>query len=334
MIERDLFEQYRLNVSRFINYRGYQAFYDKGDLYVIVPIPFIEREELVEIKQMSDYLHFQKEDQVALFLPTIKQELEGNINGEKVVVYKIPRLNRRKRVSDGEDLARLHKKGRSYPYLPKSATRLGAWKPLWEMRLNQLENWWGQRVRELPANRFERLFYETFPYYLGLSENAIQFVTDCMWDDQRNEGQFGTICHIKYQPESQADAVIFPTDLTYDHPTRDLAEWIRNKFMDGMDPLEARNFLNHYDKILPLSPVSWQLLFGRLLFPLPYFEIIEGYYSTSDERTKEGFAQNFIHYLEQTESYEQFLNTFFKNVALSSRNMQIFEIEWLQGVKR
>ncbi|HHY71778.1 MAG TPA: spore coat protein YutH [Bacillus bacterium] len=333
MMERDLFEQYRLNSNQYVRYRNYNAFYEKGDLYVIVPIPHLEKEELLEIKQISDFLLFQKEDRIAMFMPTVTGELVGNINNGKVVIYKMPRLNRRKMFTDGEELARFHALGRLYPYPPKTATRLGLWKSLWESRLTQLENWWGQKVREIPANRFEKLFFDSFPYYLGLSENAIQYVADSIWDDERQEMQTGTICHVKYKGQIESDMVIFPTELTYDHPSRDLAEWIRHKFAVGFDLQEMRSFLYHYEKRMPLSPTSRRMLFARLLFPVPYFELIEGYYTASTEDVKKWYEKNFIHYVEETERYEQFLRTFFKNISLSTRNKQIPKIEWLQGVK-
>ncbi|MEC1773180.1 spore coat putative kinase YutH [Schinkia azotoformans] len=335
MIERDLYEQYRLNNSQFIKYRNFQAFYENGSLYVIVPIPEIEREELLELKQISDYLQFQKEDRIAHFVPTVTQELIGYINGESIALFKLPNINHRRRLfGDGEDLARLHQLGRYYPYPPQIATRLGLWKTMWENRLDQLEEWWGQRIQGLPENRFEKLFFETFPYYLGVSENAIQYVADCMWEDARKEAQIGTICYVKYKPQTDSDRVIFPTDLIFDHPTRDLAEWIRSKYVTGADMQEISSFLNQYERIMPLSIVSCRLLFGRLLFPLSYFEAVEGYYSASTEKRKMKYEKQFFRVLDQAEDYERFLSTFSKNFGgVSSRNLQIPEIEWLQGIK-
>lgn len=331
MLERDLYEHYRLNASQIMKYKNYQAFYEKGDLYVIVPVPHLELEELLEIKQMSDYLQFQKEDRLASFVLTTNEELISNVNNERVVLYKIPRLNRRILLNDGEELSRFHKLGRFYPYPPKSATRLGVWKTLWEKRLDQLENWWTMRIQEIPVNRFEKIFFETFPYYLGLSENAIQYVADCIWEDQRKEAQQGTICHVKYRPQTDSELVIFPTNLIFDHPTRDIAEWIRWKYTNGAGANEITGFLNHYERIIPLSATSWRLLFGRLLFPLPYFEIIEGYYSSTVEKEKERYERRFLKYIEQSEFHEQFLRIFFKNNITSSRKLQIPEVEWLQS---
>lgn len=334
MIERDLYEQYRLNSSQFIKYRNFQAFYENGNLYVIVPIPQIEREELLELKQMSDYLQFQKEDRMAHFVPTVTQELIGYIHDESIALFKLPNINRRRFFSDGEDLARFHKLGRYYPYPPQTATRLGLWKTMWENRLDQLEEWWGQRIQGLPENRFEKLFFETFPYYLGLSENAIQYVADCMWEDTRKETQLGTICYVKYKPQTDSERVILPTDIIFDHPTRDLAEWIRHKYVTGTDWQEINSFLNEYERLMPLSTVSHRLLFGRLLFPLSYFEAVEGYYSATSKRRKMRYEKQFFRMLEQAEGYEQFLSNFSKNLGGGlTRNLQIPEIEWLQSIK-
>lgn len=334
MIERDLFEQYRLNGSQFIKYRNFQAFYESGHLYVIVPIPNMEREELLELKQMSDFLQSQKDDRMAHFVPTITGELNGFMNGESISLFKLPNINRRQFLSDGEDLAKFHRIGRYYPYPPQKATRLGIWKTLWENRLDQLEEWWGERIQGIPENRFEKLFFETFPYYLGVTENAIQYVADCIWEDTRKESQLGTICYVKYKPQIDSERVIFPTDLIFDHPTRDLAEWIRYKYVTGADMEEINSFLIQYERMMPLSEVSVRLLFGRLLFPLSYFEAVEGYYSENSEKRKSRYEKQFFRVLETTDGYQEFLSTFIKNFrGGSSRNLQIPEIEWIHSIK-
>lgn len=333
MIERDLYEQYRLNGGQLIKYRGYQAFYEKGDLYVIIPAAYVEQEELLELKQMSDYLQFQKENRIASFVPTVTQELIGKINEESIILFKLPSFNSRHFFNDGADLARFHKIGRFYPQSPQTATRLGQWKTLWEKRLDQLEKWWAQKLQEVPANRFDKLFHETFPYYLGLSENAIQYIADCLWEDQRNEVGIGTICHVKYLPQTDSDGVIFPTELIYDHPTRDIAEWIRSKYEAGVPLQEVIQFLNNYEQLLPLSSIGWRMLYGRLLFPLSYFETIEGYYSASSDNAKEWYERKFFDLIDNAESYEHFLRTFYKNIGLPTRSLQIPEIEWLQSIK-
>jgi len=333
MIERDLYEQYRLNGGQLIKYRGYHAFYEKGDQYVIVPAAHVEQEELLELKQISDYLQYQKENRIASFVPTVAQELIGKINEESIILFKLPHFNNRHFFNEGQDLASFHKIGRFYPQPPQKATRLGQWKTLWENRLDQLEHWWAQKLPKIPANRFEKLFYETFPYYLGLSENAIQYIADCLWEDERNEVGTGTICLIKYQPQTGSDGVIFPTELIYDHPTRDIAEWIRSKYEAGAPLQEVIQFLNNYEQHLPLSSIGWRMLYGRLLFPLSYFETIEGYYSAPSENAKEWYERKFFNLINQTESYEHFLRTFYKNIGLPARSLQIPEIEWLQSVK-
>lgn len=333
MIERDLYEHYRFNKPQFVKYRGYNAFYENRDLYVIVPVSLIETEELLEIKHMSDYLQFQQEERVATFVPTIRQELMATLKEEKVVLFKIIQASRRTYVNDGADLGRFHRKGRFYPYQPRLATRIGQWKSLWEQRLDQLEHWWSKKVQERPTNRFEKHFIETFPYFLGLSENAIQYIADCLWEDRQNEAQQGTICQLKYKPQRDIDHIIFPTELVYDHPTRDLAEWIRTKFNEGTSMKEIIDFLNEYEKIMPLSAISWRMLFGRLLFPLSYFEAVEGYYSTTSESLKNQYESRFFRNLEKVEEYELFVGSFFEKIGLPVGRLKIPEIKWLTRVQ-
>lgn len=333
MLERDLYEEYRLNRHECIEYQGYQAFRAKNDLYVIVPIPHIDEVELLEMKQMSDYLQFQKVEGIAQFVPNIKQELISTVGGEQVVLFKVGKFNNRKYRHEGEELARFHNKGRFLPYRPQVATRIGGWKSLWEKRLDQLESWWGERISERPSNQFEKLFYEMFPYYLGVTENAIQYIADCQWEDHRNETQVGTICHMKYQPQHEINTILYPTEFVYDHPSRDIAEWIRSQIYKSSSIDETVQFLNDYERITPLSVTTWRMIFGRLLFPLTFFEIVEGYYSSESDHEKESYKAQFIDYVNRAEENEAFLSSFFKSIGLPVKNLQIPELDWLYRVK-
>ena len=50
-------------------------------------------------------------------------------------------------------------------------------------RLDQLEKFWQSQVMNHPSDVFDQLFIESFPYYLGVAENAIQYVVDTEMDD-------------------------------------------------------------------------------------------------------------------------------------------------------
>ena len=79
-----------------------------------------------------------------------------------------------------------------------------------------------------PSDVFDRLFIESFPYYLGVAENAIQYVVDTEMDDTPQLTDAATICQERFTPLlwHQTKRLKLPFDWVYDRPSRDIAEWM------------------------------------------------------------------------------------------------------------
>ena len=97
----------------------------------------------------------------------------------------------------------------------------------------------------------------------------------------------GTICHFCFTSASwvvireRTPPVKLPSDWVYDHPARDIAEWIRYQLND----FEARDkqksilqFINSYEERFSLTSFTRNMMFGRLLFPYHYVEQVEQIY--------------------------------------------------------
>ena len=65
----------------------------------------------------------------------------------------------------------------------KKISRIGQWKNLWEKRIDQMEKVWKGMMQHEPVNEFDRMFFESFPYYMAIAENAIQYLVDTELDD-------------------------------------------------------------------------------------------------------------------------------------------------------
>ena len=95
-----------------------------------------------------------------------------------------------------------------------------------------------------PLERFEKKFIESFPYYLGLTENAIQYLVDTELDDEPKECDSGTVCHQRFSrmtwPHEQP--LRLPVDWVFDHPTRDIAEYLRETFVQHKEDLIEEGF--------------------------------------------------------------------------------------------
>src|SRR5699024_11678491 len=73
-----------------------------------------------------------------------------------------------------------------------------------------------------------------------------------------HEGDRGTIAFRRYT-NHLIEPVIWFNDLVYDHPARDLAEFIRNRFLhvdEGEE--EIALFLEDYQTEMPISVFGWR----------------------------------------------------------------------------
>lgn len=86
-------------------------------------------------------------------------------------------------------------------------------------RLDQLERFWQSQLMNQPSDVFDQLFIESFPYYLGIAENAIQYVVDTEIDDTPQLADAATICQERFTPLlwQQTNKLKIPIDWVYDH---------------------------------------------------------------------------------------------------------------------
>lgn len=189
----------------------------------------MEEEVLVEMKKLSDYMNQQGDITVATFVPTIHGYYVSEIEEQNYCLLKGMRALERHAMSLGSELSIFHKRGAFFPEEIEQLSRIGEWKALWEKRLDQLEKFWQSQVMNHPTDVFDQLFIESFPYYLGVAENAIQYVVDTEMDDTPQLTDAATICQERFTPLlwHQTKRLKLPFDWVYDHPTRDIAELIR-----------------------------------------------------------------------------------------------------------
>jgi spore coat protein YutH len=332
-------QEYHLHAKTFFQMNGKYAFNADGINYIISDASDLTNEEVVEIKMLGDHLYLQGEESVAVLLPNRNQQLVTEIDNDRIMLYRQRETKKRYYFSPGHQLASFHKRGRHFTYGINNRNRYGNWETYWTSRLEQLEAWCHKRLQDNPTSRFEKTFIETFPYYMGLTENAIQYIADCKWDNNGNYLDLvdhPTICFERYPLNADPNEMILPEKLVYDHPTRDLAEWIRQWFVrddknNAIDHMIV--FLNEYEQMHSLSIYSWKVLYGRLLFPLHYFELVEGFYTSTTEYEKHRYEEQFLNYIEGNDRTERFLSTFYERIGLSPQKFQIKELPWLKKAK-
>ncbi|MBU9722130.1 MULTISPECIES: spore coat putative kinase YutH [Bacillaceae] len=303
MIERELYNQFKIYPEQIMQIGSDHIIFAEGLGYLLRPINYPEKMVNEKIF-MGQWLNNQGDYDVAAYIsPEGKRSSTIWDNGVSYIVFQLPEFNGDMGGELGYRLAQFHQLG--YHYTPSDknlSNQFLPWKERWERRLDQLENWYVTVTKSSEKTELEKEFCLSFPYFLGVSENAIQMIADMAIDDFSYQGVHKTICHERFQEstwltiwEGATSQIKVPTDLTFDHYTRDIAEYIRNIWVSP-EYLHLRinlidTFLNEYEKVQPLSLLDQKLLFSRLLFPLHYFENIEKYYQVGNEIEKEIIAQ-------------------------------------------
>ncbi|HDX9580653.1 TPA: spore coat protein YutH [Bacillus pseudomycoides] len=330
---QDIYENYHIRVKEFTPLGPYNSFWVRNKIYVLLPTGHLQEEVLVEMKKLSDYMNQQGDITVATFVPNVQGYYVSELEETNYCLFKGIRNLERNALSLGSELSLFHKRGAFFSEEIEHLSRIGEWKSLWEKRLDQLEHFWQSKMVSHPTDMFEQLFIESFPYYLGLAENAIQYVVDTELDDVPQVADAATICQERFTPFvwQQTKRLKLPVDWVYDHPSRDLAEWVRHTSFEKKENWEETivRFLSEYERNYSLSSFGWRLLFARLLFPLHYFETVEGYYLAGSDEQKYVYQDKLETVLQRVNQSEQFFQQFYDLIRLPIDKLGIRKLDWL-----
>ncbi|MFZ3590653.1 spore coat putative kinase YutH [Bacillus sp. DJP31] len=315
-------------------FRSYEKYKSRNVTYLVVPVSHLDTDEVEEMTQLGEFYLQKGDHHVASIVKNKRGEIINKADDLLFVLLKCPYETNImvRQQSLGVELAKFHKRGKRMSFPLQHLVRIGQWKSLWEKRLDQMEQFWLMKVRNHPSETFERLFVESFPYYVGLTENAIQYLVDTEMDDQPGEIDAGTVCHHRFNPECwQFEQFIkLPTDWVYDHPSRDLVEWVRSSYWGQQRSGESYlQLVNEYETISPLSTFSWRLFYSRLQFPVHYFECIEAYYKTNDEEQKMIRQDELQQMLKRSSDFEKLLREVHFIIGYRTKRTNIPKINWL-----
>lgn len=223
-------------------------------------------------------------------------------------------------MSLGARLAQLHQTGSTFSYEPKEISSYGLWKSLWIEKLTAFENEIERQASESPSDYY-RLLMDTLPYLIGISENAIQYLQESEREQRILSTDQGTVTFIRFDMEMEK-SFIWADQLMYDHPTRDIAEYIRSALLKDVGMDHINEFLNDYQSLSPLSIFGWRLIYARLLFPIHLFDLIELGFTNPDESQLRKMLQL------QTR-YEKQLRDFFEKTGVNAEKWGIPVLHWL-----
>lgn len=180
------------------------------------------------------------------------------------------------------------------------------WSSLWENKIDYLE----YQVSELSTNY--KIITRSFSYYVGLAENAIMY-----FNMLNPKGENVVLARRRINYPTIRLNYLNPLNIIVDYKVRDIAEYLKVNFFNGEDTI------SEVDQLISknvLSPLDYNLLFCRLIYPSYYFDDMQKVLEKSE-------SENIlIKYIERIDEYEDFLNkVFFK----FSKKCSMIKIDWL-----
>ena len=135
------------------------------------------------------------------------------------------------------------------------------WYLLWSRKVDYLEYLKNNLSKEY------NLIYNSLPYFIGLSENAISYLK---YSNLKNNHI--SICHTRINCKESISEFYNPTNLVIDYKVRDIAEYYKSLFFDlKMDIKEIINSL----KKIKMNEIDSIYFYIRMLYPSYYFDLID-----------------------------------------------------------
>lgn len=307
----DLKNQYGFHMIQEDRSYGYPIFRSGPYRFLLIPKEHMSHENLADISAMANFLTHQGIKKVGQLIPTRDRKWFTKVENRDMVLLGVQEGGARETKPLPSQLADFHKAGMRYPFQSLNTTSYERWPEFWSWRIDQLEIFRDRSIEEGEGDEFRHWFLTTYPYFMAMAENAIQYLVDLRIDKGSQESP--TVCHRRFHDKVWDTPLQMkkPTDWVIDHPSRDLSEWIRSVLLTEASPeRHVQSILQHYSEGARLTTYSIQLIYSRLLFPVHYIEAIEEYYLSEDRNRKQNAYQTIVSMFDKSSRYEDFLKHF------------------------
>lgn len=329
MFERHIYETYGLFCEDRFLLRDMEAFIANGQIYIFVPKDDYPLRDRI---YLAKWLKQNGEERICELVLTVRNEQTAVIDGIEGALFSAPMQQYETPHLVGEELATFHERGELTNEGDVRFIRMNffqQWDVIWGKRLDQLENWYHRLLQQGAQTEMDEFFLMTFPYYLGLTETAIQYYLNSKRDHVLSSIEKPTICHAHFTEKTWIvlpdgfSQIILPTDLLFDHRSRDIAEYVRYLILMKKAPYEeVSEFIRTYSYVKSISDYTWQLVYARLLFPIHYFTAVEAFYRNQLIERYRPLADQLIETIHLEEENEQFLKMMQKLIRNEA-------VEWL-----
>ncbi|WP_077297584.1 hypothetical protein [Virgibacillus pantothenticus] len=318
-----LYEHYKIHPETKRWVAGKECYQAGQYVYFITSI---ENNEIIHMEQavVAYYIAENSYNHMAIPIPNHQGEWLTPYQDKHCIVVQGTDVGPSHQATSGSMLAQFHQMGSQYSYEPKAISSYGQWKQLWIDKVSWMEQTL-EKAAQKKATPYYRLVMDVLPYIIGLSENAIQYIGESDQELRFQESDQGTIAFRRYMDQLQ-QPVMWPMELVYDHPARDIAEFLRQAFLQQNPQAAVTHFLREYQTIRPVSVFFWRLVYARLLFPIHLYDCLER--NLLAEQKDDGVEQ-LEELLRLQARYEANLSRFFEWAELDCDLLQIPVLHWL-----
>lgn len=180
------------------------------------------------------------------------------------------------------------------------------WGNLWSEKVDYLE----YQVSELSSEH--KIVRKSFSYYVGLAENAIEYFNLLDTKDLPT-----VVSHRRMKYPFISKRYADPLEIVLDYRPRDIASYFKTKFFEESNPIAEVRYLTN-KKVL--SPLEYNLLFCRLLYPSYYFDGLKRVLEDGEE------DDTLLKYITKVNDYERFLNEVYE---IFKEKSSMIKIDWL-----
>lgn len=284
---------YSLNVEEIVQKLDNYEFYVNDCFYILA---FIKQNKN-EIEQLFNMINNLDFDDFHKIIVNNKNELITMIDG---VSYVLLKCNKKKDTICLYDTFSKSIKVNKDLYKLLDRTN---WSYLWSKKIDYFEYQIEQFQDKYP------IIKESFFYYVGLTENAIQFSS--MISDS-----YISLSHKRIVVNMKELDYYNPLEIIIDYQVRDTSEYFKNKFFYSY--LSFEEVIYYIDHVLHKEQLI--TFYTRMLYPSYYFDLYE---SIIEGKTKE---KELLKVIRKTNDYEKFLKLLHKYI---SNKINIICLDWI-----
>lgn len=195
-----------------------------------------------------------------------------------------------------------------------NSSSLNNWDKLWQTKVDYFEMFVENNMNKYPQ------LNDYYNYFIGMAENAITYYKEAIELKRTSIYDKPVISHNRIEITYTFKDLYNPIYLMIDHPSRDLAEYLKMLFWNKKNNY---NIVHKCLKNAKLSDFGVYILFARMLYPSFFFDEFEDLINNQTEIKKVFLIIN------RMVEYEQYLLQIY---TILNQNYNLSKIEWIKKV--